>query len=112
VNVGVAYGSPVDRVRDLLLEEAGRHGLVLRNPEPEVYFEDFASDALNFSLQYWLDLPRTPDSRRVASDLRYMIEKSFTEAGIAIAFPQRDVHLDASRPIPVQVVAGTDGGGR
>ena len=33
------------------------------------------------------------------------IDKLFREAGITIAFPQRDVHFDASGPVPVQVVS-------
>jgi small-conductance mechanosensitive channel len=43
---------------------------------------------------------------RVMSDLRFMIGKRLDEAGIVIAFPQRDVHLDAPRPIRVEVVRG------
>jgi len=108
--VGVAYGSPVEKVRDLLTEAAERHGLVMRNPGPEVFFQDFAADALSFSLQYWLDLDAKVDSQRVASDLRYMIEKSFAQAGIVIAYPQRDLHLDVAQPIPVQVVPGSAAG--
>ncbi|MGH8616358.1 MAG: mechanosensitive ion channel domain-containing protein [Burkholderiales bacterium] len=105
LNVGIAYGSPTDAVRDLLLATAQRHGLVLPNPEPEVFFDDFGADALLFSLQIWLDIAGSVDSRRVASDLRFMIDKAFAEAGIAIAFPQRDVHLNAAQPIPVRVVS-------
>ncbi len=43
----------------------------------------------------------------VASDLRYMINKTLTEHGITMAFPQRDVHLDASQPLEVRVLADT-----
>ena len=45
------------------------------------------------------------DQRVVASELRHLIEAALAEAGIAIAFPQRDLHLDAARPLPVQLVA-------
>jgi small-conductance mechanosensitive channel len=45
------------------------------------------------------------DSRRVRSDLLLMIDAAFTEAGISIPFPQRDVHLSAGEPVPVRVVA-------
>jgi potassium efflux system protein len=40
----------------------------------------------------------------VASDLRAMIEVRFTAQGIAIPYPQRDVHLDATTPLPVRIV--------
>jgi small-conductance mechanosensitive channel len=104
LNVGVAYGSPTKVVRDLLLDTAKRHKLVLKEPAPEVFFEDFGADTLVFSLQYWLDLSGGLDLRRVASDLRFMLDKAFADAGIVIAFPQRDVHLDVGQPIQVRIL--------
>jgi small-conductance mechanosensitive channel len=106
VRVGVAYGSPVREVAELLKGVAERHGLVLKAPPPEVLFEDFGADSLTFALNYWLEISPGIVSRVVASDLRFMIEKAFAEHGISIAFPQRDVHLDSARPLQVQVVAG------
>ena len=41
---------------------------------------------------------------QVASDLRFMIETQFAEAGISIAYPQRDLHLYTARPLQVEVV--------
>jgi potassium efflux system protein len=107
VKVGVAYGSAVRTVTQLLEEIAGRHGKVLKQPAPEVLFEDFASDALIFAVYYWLDVGAGSISRQVASDLRAMIEGSFTAKGIVIAYPQRDVHLDVTAPLPVRVVPDT-----
>jgi small-conductance mechanosensitive channel len=104
VKVGVAYGSPVRVVIQLLEEIAGRHGKVLKHPPPEVLFEDFASDALLFSVYYWLDVGSGTPARQVASDLRAMIEAALTEHGIAIPYPQRDVHIDAATPLPVRIV--------
>ena len=108
VKVGVAYGSPVRTVTQLLEEIAGRHGKVLKNPPPEVLFEDFGNDALVFSLYYWLDVRSGTPARQVASDLRAMIEAGFAAQGIAIPFPQRDVHLDATNPVPVRVVPAAE----
>lgn len=104
VKVGVAYGSPTRQVADLLLDVAQRHGKILKEPEPEVLFEDFAADALNFGLYFWLDLDAGTAGRVVTSDVRFMIDKAFAEAGIVIAYPQRDVHLDTSRPLDVRMV--------
>jgi potassium-dependent mechanosensitive channel len=100
----VAYGSPVRVVIQLLEEIAGRHGKVLKQPAPEVLFEDFASDALLFSVYYWLDVGGGTPARQVASDLRAMIETALAAQGIAIPYPQRDVHLDAASPVPVRIV--------
>lgn len=104
VRVGVAYGSPLREVAGILEECAKRHGVVLDTPAPLVLFEDFGADALAFALHYWVELRPGVHAGQVASDLRFMIAKRFEEAGIVVAFPQRDVHLDASRPLRVEVV--------
>jgi len=103
VTVGVAYGSDTRRVVQLLTEIAERHGLVEKEPKPQVLFTDFADSALTFEMRYWANVITT-NSAQVASDLRQMIAGTFAENGISIAFPQRDIHLDTARPIRVQVV--------
>jgi small-conductance mechanosensitive channel len=109
VKVGVAYGSDTRTVADTLLGVAERHGQVLEDPAPRVIFEDFGADGLAFSLEFWIDYAKGADSRLIASDLRFMIEKALAEAGIGIPFPQRDVHVDAGRPLRVEVVARAEG---
>jgi len=47
----------------------------------------------------------------VASDVRFRILELFGEAGIVMAFPQRDVHLDAPAPLPVRIVGDVPQGG-
>jgi potassium efflux system protein len=37
------------------------------------------------------------------TDIRREIYKRFSEAGIVIAFPQRDVHIDADKPIRIAI---------
>jgi small-conductance mechanosensitive channel len=105
VKVGIAYGSDTRKVSDVLLAVAERHGQVLKDPAPRVIFEDFGADALAFTLEFWIDYAKGADARQIASDLRFMADKVLAEAGIGIPFPQRDVHLDASRPLQVEVVA-------
>ena len=105
VKVGVAYGSPTRQVADILSQAAGEHGLVLKDPSPFVIFEDFGDNALVFALYFWVDLAKS-NGMQVQSDLRFMLEKRFAEAGISIAFPQRDVHVDSSRPLQIEVVGG------
>lgn len=105
VKVGVAYGSPVQEVTQLLLEAADRHGLVQDKPPPQVLFEDFGSDTLQFGLYVWVELKPEVDWRTVASDLRYIIHKTLAAKDIVIAFPQRDVHLDVNGPLDVRVLS-------
>jgi small-conductance mechanosensitive channel len=85
LKVGVAYGSPVKRVRDVMSEAAAQHGLVLKDPEPLVLFEDFGDKALVFTLYYWVSFSPGVNPALVGSDLRFMIEKSLTDERIAIS---------------------------
>ncbi len=110
ITVGVAYGSATREVERLLAEEIAAHSEILAHPAPVILFEDFASDALLFQADFWIKLSPLLDQRLVRSNLRHGINRRFREHGIAIAFPQRDVHLDAERPIPVRVVRDTDPG--
>lgn len=91
INVGVAYGSDVNKVKKILLEVAHGHEMVLNFPEPKVYFMDFADSSLNFSLRCYIgDYDRV---LIVSSDLRFAIDAAFAKAHIEIPFPQRDLHL-------------------
>lgn len=104
VNVGVAYGSDPRLVIQLMNEIAERHGLVEKDPKPQVFFTQFGDSTLTFELRFWVDVAKA-NSALVSSDLRLMIAGSFAEHGITIDYPQRDIHLHAKRPIQVEVVA-------
>ena len=106
VEVGVAYDSDTRQVIKLLSVVAHEHGLVQKEPKPQVLLQQFGDSALIFELRYWVDVLGT-NAAQVASDLRLMIAGNFTEHGIIISFPQRDVHLNAARPLPVQIVNPT-----
>ncbi|NIA69848.1 mechanosensitive ion channel family protein [Pelagibius litoralis] len=91
VPIGVAYGSDVEKVREVLLGCAARHERVLTSPEPHVLFMNFGASSLDFELRCFTN----EISYRViiASDLRFDIDRSFREAGIEIPFPQSVVHF-------------------
>ncbi len=103
ISVGVAYGSPTREVKEALLRAADGHGEVRKEPQPYVWFADFADNALIFELYYWVMLNEQSGIQRVASDLRYMIDQEFREAEITISFPQRDVHFDGQNPLKVEI---------
>jgi len=84
---------------------------VLKDPAPQVYLEEYGDSAIVFTLAYWTLMTLESDSRRVKSDLLHMIDRAFAEAGIAMPFPQRDVHLDARAPLKVEVVGAAKPGG-
>ena len=104
VNVGVAYGSPTRKVKDLLKRAAAEHGLVLEKPEPLVLFANFGESSLDFEVHFWIHMKKLMDRRQLESDIRFRIDHLCRDAGITIAFPQRDVHLDADGPLEVRIV--------
>ena len=93
----------------LLAQCAREHAHVLRDPIPEVFFEDYGDSALQFVLVYWVQLGLQVGPRRVDSDLRHAIGDRFAEAGIGVPFPQRDIRLEVNGPLPVQVSHGEPG---
>ena len=104
VAVGAAYGSPTRDVAKLMMRAVTEHGMILKDPEPKVIFEDFGDNALQFAAFFWVDITPFSDARVVMSDVRHRIDKLFKEAGIAIAFPQRDIHLDTLSPLEVKLL--------
>ncbi|MBT8203787.1 MAG: mechanosensitive ion channel [Eudoraea sp.] len=99
VNVGVAYGSDVEKVSGLLLECAQKHPAVLKRPEPMVLFEDFGDSALLFSVKFHIAESFT--SPLVKSDIRYSIDRVFRDNQVTIPFPQRDIHVYQHAPFKV-----------
>lgn len=109
VNVGVDYASDPRRVTQVLNEVAERHGLVEKDPKPQVLFAEFGDSTLMFELRFWVDVGKA-NAAQVSSDLRQMIAGSFAEHAIVIAFPKRDIRLHPAHPIPVEVVTPLNGG--
>jgi len=92
VPVGVAYGSDVEKVREVLIAAALDHPATLSDPEPNAYLEKFGDNTIDFQLVVWSDeMSRRPS--RFKSDLNYLICKHLGAAGIEIPNPQRDLHI-------------------
>ena len=90
IKVGVAYGSDVQKVTDLLLEAAKQSPKVLDRPPSRVRFLDFGDSTLVFSLRVWI---KGWADRYADSEVRYHIDRIFKENGIEISFPQLDLHI-------------------
>ena len=94
--VGVAYGSDVEKLRQVLLDVAAKNPAVLQNPAPMVRFLEFGDSALNFELAVWtVDLAHRPTHFR--SELYFAIERKLRENQIEVPFPQRDLHLRSGK---------------
>ena len=104
LEVGVAYGSDVDLVRQALLDIAKETRGVLKFPRPDVLFIDHADSALIFRLRIWVNVE---DYWTMASQIRCDIDRRFRELNIEIAFPQRDLHI---RTLPKEISPGVSAG--
>ncbi len=100
VQVGVAYGSDTEKVRQVLLEVANGHPQVVKSgivPIPKVLFLVFGDSALSFELRCFVyDINNKMD---VLSNLNFAVDRAFRKHGIEIPFPQRDLHVrDSPKP--------------
>lgn len=101
VPVGVAYGSDTVEARRILTEIAEAHPVVLDDPAPLISFEAFADSTLNLSLRCYL--PNMENRLKTITEIHEEIDRRFKEAGLEIAFPQRDLHL---RSVPDELIRG------
>jgi potassium efflux system protein len=102
VAVGVDYGADVKRAMQLMLETAREHPRVLEDPKPIVTFESFGDNALMLYLRCFVASYEHRVTTR--SELHAALYERLREAGIGIAFPQREVHLSAAEPLPVRIL--------
>jgi MscS family membrane protein len=89
--VGVAYGSDIDEVMEILTGVAHDHDKVLADPEPRARFRIFGDSSLDFDLLCWISNPA--DRGLVVHELNCEIYRQFAAGGVQIPFPQRDVHI-------------------
>lgn len=91
VAVGVAYGSDVDQVIEVLEEVAVENNDVLVTPAPRVRFRLFGESSLDFELLVWIARPI--DRGRVKHELNCAVYKALNKYNIEIPFPQRVLHV-------------------
>jgi MscS family membrane protein len=91
VDISVAIGSDVDRVRELLVGFAQQHPDILTSPPPSVVIVSFGEGSVNLQLN-----GRTSDFRKkflIETTIREQAYKAFLTEQIQMAIPQRVVHL-------------------
>ena len=97
VKVGVAYGSDIDHVENVLLKIAVSHKEVCETPEPRVRLRVFGNSSLDYELLCWVEQPVLRG--RVLHELNREVYKSFNRENIEIPFPQQDIYV---KQIPIQ----------
>jgi potassium efflux system protein len=96
ITVGVAYGSDTDKARNLLMDVANKHHLIMGEPGPMATFEGFDDSTLRLVLRCYL--PNLDNRLSVITELHTAIDQAYKEAGIEISFPQQDIHVRTSPP--------------
>jgi MscS family membrane protein len=91
IDVGVAYGSDLSRVEEILLRVAKENTTLAATPEPRVRVRGFGDSSVDFQLLVWAENPREKGMQ--THNLLKAIYAAFDREGITIPFPQRDVHL-------------------
>jgi len=92
ITVGVAYGSDVEKIKNIMLEIAGENPEVLKEPAPEAFFLSFGDSALNMVLVFWVN-----DYTKiitVTDQINMLLITAFTKNDIQIPYPTRKVLLE------------------
>ncbi len=96
--VGVAYGTSVARVKEIMLNIAEGSNSVLSEPPPHVLFKGFGDSTLDLELRVFI--PKRELYVDVVNEINLAIAEEFDRAGIEIAFPQQDLHIRSIDGLP------------
>ncbi|MGF6608428.1 small-conductance mechanosensitive channel [Paraburkholderia sp. WSM4175] len=88
----IAYTSGVESAMTLLAPAAADVPRVLREPSPTPFLVGFGPDGINLELGFWIE-DAASGTRGVLSTVDRNIWRLFSEHGITIAVPQREVHI-------------------
>ncbi|MGM0571708.1 mechanosensitive ion channel domain-containing protein [Marinobacter sp.] len=97
IRVSVAYGSDVDKVRDLLQEVAENNERVVNDPAPAVFCVGLGDSSVNFEVRVFVR--ELLDFMPLSHELHSAITRTLREANVEIPFPQRDIHIRTA-PMP------------
>ncbi len=90
LNIGVAYGTDLDKAINVAMQVIKNNPKVLSNPEPAVVVTELGDSSINLQLRAWV---KKEDFGTTKAELIMTIYKEFAKAGIEIPFPQLDVHI-------------------
>lgn len=90
MEVGVSYGTDLDKVIRLTMKILRTHPKVLGDPAPQVDVKEMADSAVILVVRPWV---RTPDYWPTFWQLKKSLKQRYDRAGVEIPFPQMDVHM-------------------
>ncbi|MBP8902086.1 MAG: mechanosensitive ion channel [Thiobacillaceae bacterium] len=92
IPVSISYDNDPEQALALLMEAARANPRVLADPVPATRLMAFGDNGIELELRIWIQDPEA-GLANVRSDINLAIWRSFKAAGIAIPYPQRDVHI-------------------
>ena len=90
LDVGVAYGTDLDKAINVAMEVMKNNPKVLSEPEPAVVVTELGDSSVNLQLRAWV---KKEDFGVTRAELVKNVYREFAKAGIEIPFPQLDVHI-------------------
>ena len=94
--VQVAYGTDLEQARKALLELARTNPAVMTDPAPAAQVIAFADSGINLELQAWTENPAQRPA--VQTDLNLALYHRFSELGIRLPSPQREIRIVGTAP--------------
>jgi small-conductance mechanosensitive channel len=107
VEVRVAYDTDVDFATDIMVQAVNKLDFIFQDPKPFVLFSDLGNSALIFRVFFAIKIINKLQRWEKESKVRHQLFKDFKKAGIVIAFPQQDTHLDTSKPLHLRILRDT-----
>lgn len=102
ISVGVAYGSDLTKVQELIYSILNQDKRIMKKPEPVVFYTQFNNSSIDFDVKFWVY--HYDDGVPAMSDLIIAIDIAFKENGIEIPFPQQDLHIkDENSKKPLKI---------
>ena len=102
--IGIEYGAPPNKVRNVLINVMSHVDGVLKEPPPDVHIAEYGDSAINYELRFWID---DYDRRvKIESEIMRSIWYHLKREGISIPYPIRDIYLKKEKPIqrPEEVI--------
>ena len=90
--VGVVYSSDMREVREVLEATARSIPFRAQEMEPRILMWEFGNSSVDWDVSVWMENPW--HEQRARSELNEALWNALKDAGITIAFPQLDLHLD------------------
>ncbi len=101
LKVGVSYKEDLDKVVKILEDIVEKHPLILSEPQPTIFAEEFGESSINISVRVWVPVK---EWFNVKTQLVALIKKRFDEEGVEIPYPQLDVWFRS----PLRTIHGKD----